>query len=88
MLAPRAAAVEEPFAPQLLPEAEAVLDGRRVTGKASASSIHEAQGSRYFLGQRFCVLYFEICIPSLFSPSPLWSANFKTKHAQNFSPNK
>ena len=36
MLAPRAAAVEEPFAPQLLPEAEAVLDGRRVTVESSS----------------------------------------------------
>ena len=31
--------------------------------------------SRYFLGQRSCVPCLEICIPSPFSPSPLWSAN-------------
>ena len=30
---------------------------------------------------------FEICIPSLFSPSPLWSTNFKTKHTPNLWPN-
>ena len=30
-----------------------------------------AQGSRYLLGQRFCVLCFEICIPFLLSPCPL-----------------
>ena len=27
-------------------------------------------GTRYFLGQSFCVLYFAICSPSFFSPSP------------------
>ena len=32
------------------------------------------EDSRYFLVQRFCVLCFEICTPSLFSPSLLWSA--------------
>ena len=36
-----------------------------------------------FLFQRFCVLCFEICIPSLFSPSLLWSAIYKTKQALN-----
>ena len=36
-------------------------------------------------GSRFCVLFFEICTTSLFSPSPLWSANFKIKQAQNLS---
>ena len=46
-------------------------------------SCMEIQGRRSFLGQIFCVLCFEICIPSLFSPSPLCSANFKTKHALN-----
>ena len=40
----------------------------------------QIQGWSYFLGQRFCVLYFEIC--TLPFPS-LWSANFKTKHALN-----
>ena len=33
----------------------------------------------------FCVFCFEICTPSPFSPSPLWSANLKTKQAQNLS---
>ena len=33
--------------------------------------------------QRYSVLCFGICVPSLFSPSPLCSANFKTKQAQN-----
>ena len=41
------------------------------------------QGQSYFLGQRFCVLCFEICIPSLFSPSPLCGANFKIKQTLN-----
>ena len=46
------------------------------------------QGWSYFLGRRFCVLCFEICISSLFSPSPLCSAKFKTKHTLNLWPNK
>ena len=33
--------------------------------------------------QRFSVLCFEICTPSLFSPSPFCGANFKTKQALN-----
>ena len=44
--------------------------------------------TRYFLDQKFCVACFEIYIHSLFFPSLLWSANFKTKHALNLWPNK
>ena len=41
-------------------------------------------GVELFLGSKvLCLPYFEICAPSLFSPSPLWSVNFKTKHALN-----
>ena len=40
-------------------------------------------GLKAFHGSMFCVPCFEIYIPSLFSSSPLWSANFKTKHALN-----
>ena len=46
------------------------------------------QGSRYFLGQMFCVLCLEICTPSLFSPSSLCGASFKTKQALNLWPNR
>ena len=34
---------------------------------------------RYFLNQRFSVLCFDICTPSVFSSSPLCGASFKTK---------
>ena len=40
----------------------------------------QLQGSTYLWCQRFCVFCFEVC---LFSPFPLWSANFKTKRALN-----
>ena len=39
---------------------------------------------RYFLGQTFRVLCFEICIPSLCFPHPL--PYFKTKHARTIDP--
>ena len=41
------------------------------------------QGSRYFFGQRFCVLCFEICTPFLLPLSPFCGASFKTKLALN-----
>ena len=37
------------------------------------------QGARNLWGQRFCVLFLEICAPSLFSPSPLCGATLRTK---------
>ena len=37
-------------------------------------------GWSYFLGQRFCVLHFEACMPSLFSHL---ESKFQTKHALN-----
>ena len=43
----------------------------------------QVQGPRYFMGQMFCAPCFEIWTPSLFSPSPLCSASFKTKWALN-----
>ena len=44
-----------------------------------------AHWCRIFWNERFCVLCFEICPPSLFPPSPPWSVNFKIKQAQNLS---
>ena len=37
------------------------------------------QGWNYFWFQRFCVLCFDICTPSLFSPSPLLECKFQNK---------
>ena len=39
------------------------------------------KGSRYFMGQRFCVLCFEICTPSLFSLHA-YRVQIKKNHAQ------
>ena len=52
------------------------------------SRVLAGTGSRYFLGQRFCVLFLELCPPSFFSPSPLCAAIFKTKQALNLWPKK
>ena len=49
--------------------------------KTNDSISFALQGSRYSLGQRFCVLCFEICYPSLFASSPLCGASFITKQA-------
>ena len=40
-------------------------------------------GVELFLGSKVLC---EICTPSLFSLSPLWTANFKSKHAMNLWP--
>ena len=47
------------------------------------TSDYHIQGDRNLWGQRFCVLFLEICTPSLFSPSPLCGAIFRTKQALN-----
>ena len=57
-------------------------------GKTADNPSSNVQRWSYFFGKRFWVLNFEICTPYLFSPSPLWSANFKTKHALNRWHNK
>ena len=44
------------------------------------------QGSRYFLGQRFYLLCFEICTPSLFYPSPLRVQISKQDMHRTFDP--
>ena len=45
----------------------------------------QVQSSRYFFGSKvLCALFWNLH----FSPPPLWSANFNTKHAQNLWPNK
>ena len=59
----------------------------KVWVRSSSSLSLWIQGWRYLLGERFCVVCFEICAPSLFSFS-LLSANFKTKHALNLWSNK
>ena len=42
------------------------------------SQLSSSYSPKYFLGQRFCVLCIEICTPSLFTPSPLCGASFRT----------
>ena len=49
----------------------------------AGAALHPLLQGWSFLGQRFCVLWFEICTPSLSSPSTLRNANFNTKQAQN-----
>ena len=39
--------------------------------------------SRYLWCQKFCVLCFDFCTPSLFSPSPLCGAILRAKQTQN-----
>ena len=46
---------------------------------ASLKILLHLLGWRYFWGRRFCVLCFEICTPSLFSPSPPWQFQNKTR---------
>ena len=64
------------------------LEQRHKICRMSTFHSHSLHHSNAGLKVRFRVLCFEISPPSLFSPSPLWSAIFKTKHAENLWPNK
>ena len=58
------------------------LNGGAEDERQGFNNLHLCRIFRY---KRFCVLCIEICTPSLFSPSPLCSANLKIQQEQNLS---